>query len=134
MADTHELQEDQIVPEGPEITDATGATEPPADTPGKKPRAKRASVKGVEARVAALEQQVGALNAELGQLSQLTGQLARLSERTGRLEESAKAQAADNAAASNNGGDLAAHVRQLDDRLQKLATILTQQTWGMPRV
>ena len=134
MAETHELQQDQIVPEGPETTDATGATETPADTPDKKPRAKRASVKGVEARVAALEQQSGALNAQAEALNQLTERIARFGDRIGRLEESSKTHAADGAASSNNGGDLAERVRQMEDRLQKLATILTQQTWGMPRV
>jgi uncharacterized phage infection (PIP) family protein YhgE len=118
MAETQELQENQIVQDDPQGADAQAAESP------KKPRAKRPSVKAVENRAAELEQRI----------ETLAEQVAQLSRRLAALEESRHHSQAGDGAASLNGGDLAEHVRQLDDRLQKLANFLTQQNWGMNRV
>ena len=135
MADTQELDESMIVSEGEDQNGGgDGAmmeteTAPEAGAAPKKPRAKRASVKSVEGRVAAIEQRVEAFGQELAQLTRMTEQLAHLSGKIARLEESLEARSS-NGGSSHDGAVIADQVRQLDERLQKLAYVLAQQNWN----
>jgi phage shock protein A len=125
MADPQELQESQIVPGEPDRADAgmSAETRPHTESPGKV-SARRSMVKEVENTTADLDQRIVAL----------TEQVAELSRRIEALEAS-RDQAQADGGADHNGAqaDLAGRMRQLDERLQKLANILTQQTWGMGR-
>lgn len=134
MADTQELDESMIVSESEDQNGGGGAmmeteTAPEAGAAPKKPRAKRASVKSVESRVAAIEQRVEAFGQELAQLTRMTEQLAHLSGKIARLEESLEARSS-NGGSSHDGAVIADQVRQLDERLQKLAYVLAQQNWN----
>jgi predicted RNase H-like nuclease (RuvC/YqgF family) len=135
MADTQELDESMIVSESEDQNGSgDGAmmeteTGPEAGAAPKKPRAKRASVKSVESRVAAIEQRVEAFGQELAQLTRMTEQLAHLSGKIARLEESLEARSS-NGGSSHDGAVIADQVRQLDERLQKLAYVLAQQNWN----
>lgn len=123
MAETQELLESQVVQDESQSGDAPASVEAQADEAPKKPRARRSSVKAVENRAAELEQQIAGLTEQLGQLSR---RLAAL--------EDGQRQPQTNGAAGQNDGDLAEHVRQLDERVQKLANYMTQQNWAMNRV
>jgi predicted RNase H-like nuclease (RuvC/YqgF family) len=133
MADTQELHESMVVSEG-EDRNGDGAmmeteTASEADAAAsKKPRAKRASVKSVEGRVAAIEQRVEAVAQELAQLTRMTEQLAHLSGKIAKLEESLETRSSNGT--SHDGAVIAEQVRQLDERLQKLAYVLAQQNWN----
>lgn len=145
MADNqelHELHESQIVSEGhngdggttepyegPAAGAAQDATEQGIEAP-KKPRAKRASVKSVENRVAAIEQRVESFAQEIAQVTRITDQLARLNDKIAKLEESLSARSNNGGDAAHDGAGIADHVRQLDERLQKLAYVLAQQNWN----
>jgi predicted RNase H-like nuclease (RuvC/YqgF family) len=122
MADMQELLESQVVQEEPPQGGDAPADAQVAEAP-KRPRVKRSSVKAVENRAAELEQRIEAL----------AEQVAQFSRRVVALEES-RHQSQTHGGASHNGGDLAEHVRQLDERVQKLANYLTQQNWGVNRV
>jgi uncharacterized coiled-coil protein SlyX len=135
MADTQELDESMIVGEGEDLNgDGDGAmmeteTAPQAGAAPRKPRAKRASVKSMEGRVAAIEQRVEALAQELAQLTRMTEQLAHLSGKIAKLEESLEARS-NGGSTAHDGAGVADQVRQLDERLQKLAYVLAQQNWN----
>jgi chromosome segregation ATPase len=134
MADTQELNESMIVSED-ENADGGGATEGSEavavdGTAPKKPRAKRASVKSVEGRVAALEQRVETVAQELAQLPRMTEQLAHLGAKIAKLEEHLAARSGNGGGTSHESAGIADHVRQLDERLQKLADVLAQQNWN----
>jgi chromosome segregation ATPase len=136
MADTQELDESMIVREGEDLNgDGDGAmmeteTAPQAGAAPRKPRAKRASVKSMEGRVAAIEQRVEALAQELAQLTPMTEQLAHLSGKIAKLEESLEARSSNGGSTAHDGAGVADQVRQLDERLQKLAYVLAQQNWN----
>ena len=148
MADTQELHESQIVSEGQDIQgqdiqgqdlegqEAGESTDAPAasgaqDAPAlRKPRPKRASVKSVENRVAAIEQRVETFAHELAQLSRMTEQLAHLGGRIAKLEENLQARAGNDTGAPQDSAGITDQVRQLDERLQKLANVLAQQAWS----
>jgi uncharacterized coiled-coil protein SlyX len=136
MADTQELDESMIVGEGEDLNgDGDGAmmepeTAPQAGAAPRKPRAKRASVKSMEGRVAAIEQRVEALAQELAQLTRMTEQLAHLSGKIAKLEESLEARSSNGGGTAHDGAGVADQVRQLDERLQKLAYVLAQQNWN----
>jgi uncharacterized coiled-coil protein SlyX len=136
MADTQELDESMIVGEGEDLNgDGDGAmmeteTAPQAGATPRKPRAKRASVKSMEGRVAAIEQRVEALAQELAQLTRMTEQLAHLSGKIAKLEESLEARSSNGGGTAHDGAGVADQVRQLDERLQKLAYVLAQQNWN----
>ena len=138
MADTQELDESMIVGEGEDLNgDGDGAmmeteTAPQAGAAPRKPRAKRASVKSMEGRVAAIEQRVEALVQELAQLTRMTEQLAHLSSKIAKLEESLEARSSNGGDTAHDGAGVADQVRQLDERLQKLAYVLAQQNWNRP--
>lgn len=122
MAETQELLESQIVEEGPQTADADAEAKPTEAR--KKLRAKRPSVKAVESRAAELEQRIEAL----------AEQVAHLGRRLVALEENRRQPQPSDRSSSDDGGDLAEHVRQLDERMQKLANFVTQQNWGPNRV
>lgn len=135
MADTHELQEDQVVQGEQEVSGLTEAVEP-SEAPVRKPRAKRTSVRAVEGKLAAIEEQVEALGREVApisrlaeQIAELGRQLAQLDGRLAKFEEQRQPGAGDGHV--QDGAGLAELVRQHEERLQKLATILAQQAWGM---
>lgn len=136
MTDTQELDESMIVGEGEDLNgDGDGAmmeteTAPQAGAAPRKPRAKRASVKSMEGRVAAIEQRVEALAQELAQLTRMTEQLAHLSGKIAKLEESLEARSINGGGTAHDGAGVADQVRQLDERLQKLAYVLAQQNWN----
>jgi len=136
MADTQELDESMIVGEGEDLNgDGDGAmmeteTAPQAGAAPRKPRAKRASVKSMEGKVAAIEQRVEALAQELAQLTRMTEQLAHLSGKIAKLEESLEARSSNGGGMAHDGAGVADQVRQLDERLQKLAYVLAQQNWN----
>jgi uncharacterized coiled-coil protein SlyX len=136
MADTQELDESMIVGEDEDLNGSgDGAmmeteTAPQAGTAPRKPRAKRASVKSMEGRVAAIEQRVEALAQELAQLTRMTEQLAHLSGKIAKLEESLEARSSNGGGTAHDGAGVADQVRQLDERLQKLAYVLAQQNWN----
>lgn len=131
MAETQELQDSQIVEEGAEHAlttaddgEAAGVAAQPSAGPSTRPRARRTTVKDVENRTQDLDQRVVAL----------TEQVDELNRRIEKLEASRDGARADDGAASNGAvPDLAEQIRQLDQRLQKLANILTQQAWGVDR-
>jgi predicted RNase H-like nuclease (RuvC/YqgF family) len=142
MADTQELHESQIVSEGQDLegqdlegqnagesTDALAASEAQDAAALRKPRPKRASVKSVENRVAAIEQRVETFAHELAQLSRMTEQLAHLGGRIAKLEENLQARASNDTGVQYSAG-ITDQVRQLDERLQKLANVLAQQAWS----
>ena len=147
MADTQELHESQIVSEGQdtqgqdiqgqdlegqeagESTDAPAASGAQDAAALRKPRPKRASVKSVENRVAAIEQRVESFAQELAQLNRLTEQLAHLGGRIAKLEENLQARASNDTGVQYSAG-ITDQVRQLDERLQKLANVLAQQAWS----
>ena len=147
MADTQELHESQIVSEGQDIqgqdiqgqdlegqeagesTDAPAASGAQDAAALRKPRPKRASVKSVENRVAAIEQRVESFAQELAQLNRLTEQLAHLGGRIAKLEENLQARASNDTGVQYSAG-ITDQVRQLDERLQKLANVLAQQAWS----
>lgn len=133
MADMQELNESMIVNEetaGDEPVETYEAPEAVAVDGAalKKPRAKRVSVKSVEGKVAALEQQVETLAQELARLTSMTEQLAHLSGKIASLEESLAARSS--SGADGDGAGIAEQVRQLDERMQKLAYVLAQQNWN----
>jgi predicted RNase H-like nuclease (RuvC/YqgF family) len=143
VADTQELHESQIVSEGQDIqgqnfegqeagenTDAPAASEAQDAAAPRKPRPKRASVKSVENRVAAIEQRVEAFAQELAQLSRMTEQLAHLGGRIAKLEKNLQARAGNDTGAHQDSAGITDQVRQLDERLQKLANVLAQQAWS----
>src|SRR6202158_4656498 len=143
MADTQELHESQIVSEGQDLegqdlegqnagesTDAPAASEAQDAAAPRKPRPKRASVKSVENRVAAIEQRVEAFAQELAQLSRMAEQLAHLGGRIAKLEENLQARAGSDASGTHYDAGITDQVRQLDERLQKLANVLAQQAWS----
>lgn len=136
MADTQELDQSMIVGEGEDLNgDGDGAmmeteTAPQAGAAPRKPRAKRASVKSMESRVAAIEQRVETLAQELAQLIRMTEQLAHLSGKIAKLEESLEARSSNGGGTAHDGAGVADQVRQLDERLQKLAYVLAQQNWN----
>jgi predicted RNase H-like nuclease (RuvC/YqgF family) len=139
MADTQELDESMIVGEGEDLNgDGDGAmveTETAPQAGGaapKKPRAKRASVKSMEGRVAAIEQRMEALAQELAQLTRMTEQLAHLSGKIAKLEESLEARSSNGGGTAHDSAGIADQVRQMDERLQKLAYVLAQQNWNRP--
>ncbi len=138
MADTQELDESMIVGEGEDLNgDGDGAmmemeTAPQAAAAPKKPRAKRASVKSMEGKVAAIEQRLEAVAQELAQLSRMTEQLAHLSGKIAKLEESLEVRSTNGGGPANDSAGIADQVRQLDERLQKLAYVLAQQNWNRP--
>src|SRR5262249_24889284 len=137
MADTQELNESMIVSEEESGVDGGGATEsyeaPEAvaadGAAPKKAPARRGPVKGVEGRVAALEQRVESFAQELAQLTRMTEQFTHLGGRIARLEESVAARSSNGGGTTHDGGEIADQVRQLDERLQKLAYVLAQQNW-----
>jgi hypothetical protein len=142
MADTQELHESQIVSEGQDLegqdlegqnagesTDALAASEAQDAAALRKPRPKRASVKSVENRVAAIEQRLESFAQELAQLNRLTEQLAHLGGRIAKLEENLQARASNDTGVQYSAG-ITDQVRQLDERLQKLANVLAQQAWS----
>jgi len=141
MADTQELNESMIIGEGEDLngggdgammeTEAApeAGAAPDAVVP-RKPRAKRASVKSMEGRVAAIEQRVEAFAQELAQLTRMTEQLAHLSGKIAKLEESLEARSSNGGGTAHDGAGIADQVRQLDERLQKLAYVLAQQNWN----
>lgn len=138
MADTQELHESMIVGEGEGQGDGGGIAEtneaPEAGAAeqgaaSRKPRARRVSVKSMEGRVAAIEQRVETFAQELAQLTRMTEQLAHLSGKIARLEEKLEERPS-NGGASHDGAGIADQVRQLDERLQKLAYVLAQQNWN----
>jgi predicted RNase H-like nuclease (RuvC/YqgF family) len=143
VADTQELHESQIVSEGQDIqgqnfegqedgenTDAPAASEAQDAAAPRKPRPKRASVKSVENRVAAIEERVEAFAQELAQLSRMAEQLAHLGGRIAKLEENLQARAGSDASGTHYDAGITDQVRQLDERLQKLANVLAQQAWS----
>jgi len=136
MADTQELNESMIIGEGEDLNGGgDGAmmeteTAPQAGAAPRKPRAKRASVKSMEGRVAAIEQRVETFAQELAQLTRMTEQLANLSGKIARLEESLEARSSNGGGTAHDGAGIADQVRQLDERLQKLAYVLAQQNWN----
>jgi predicted RNase H-like nuclease (RuvC/YqgF family) len=147
VADTRELHESQIVSEGQDIqgqdiqgqdlegqnagesADAPAASEAQDAAALRKLRPKRASVKSVENRVAAIEQRVETFAQELAQLNRLTEQLAHLGGRIAKLEENLQARASNDTGVQYSAG-ITDQVRQLDERLQKLANVLAQQAWS----
>jgi predicted RNase H-like nuclease (RuvC/YqgF family) len=147
VADTRELHESQIVSEGQDIqgqdiqgqdlegqnagesADAPAASEAQDAAALRKPRPKRASVKSVENRVAAIEQRVETFAQELAQLSRMAEQLAHLGGRIAKLEENLQARASNDTGVQYSAG-ITDQVRQLDERLQKLANVLAQQAWS----
>jgi hypothetical protein len=60
----------------------------------------------------------------------LGGQVAHLSGKIAKLEETMQARAGDDASAAHHGAGITDQVRQLDERLQKLANVLAQQAWS----
>jgi hypothetical protein len=138
MTDTQELDESMIIGEGEDPnggrdgammeTETAGAA-PDAAAP-RKPRAKRASVKSMEGRVAAIEQRVEAFAQELAQFTGLTEQLAHLSGKIAKLEESLAARSSNGGGTAHDSAGIADQVRQMDERLQKLAYVLAQQNWN----
>jgi predicted RNase H-like nuclease (RuvC/YqgF family) len=138
MADTQELDESMIMGDGEDVnggsdgamieTETAGAA-PDAAAP-RKPRAKRASVKSMEARVAAIEQRVEAFAQGLAQLTGLTEQLAHLSGKIAKLEESLAARSSNGGGTVHDSAGIADQVRQMDERLRKLAYVLAQQNWN----
>jgi hypothetical protein len=138
MADTQELDESMIIGDGEDVnggsdgamieTETAGAA-PDAAAP-RKPRAKRASVRSMEARVAAIEQRVEAFAQGLAQLTGLTEQLAHLSGKIAKLEEGLAARSSNGGGTAHDGAGIADQVRQMDERLQKLAYVLAQQNWN----
>jgi uncharacterized coiled-coil protein SlyX len=137
MADTQELDESMIIGEGEDIDGGGDGAAITAETAlagaaPKKPRAKRASVKSMEGRVVAIEQRVEFIAQELAQLTRMTEQLAHLSGKIAKLEESLEARSSNGGGAVHDGAGVADQVRQLDERLQKLAYVLAQQNWNRP--
>jgi hypothetical protein len=138
MTDTQELDESMIIGEGEDPnggrdgammeTETAGAA-PDAAAP-RKPRAKRASVESMEGRVAAIEQRVEAFAQELAQFTGLTEQLAHLSGKIAKLEESLAARSSNGGGTAHDSAGIADQVRQMDERLQKLAYVLAQQNWN----
>ncbi len=124
-SDTQELREDQIVGEGQEGEEAPLSPDgqQPAAAAEKKPRAKRVSTRVVENRVVSIEQQ----------LESLIGQVAQIIQRLNRVEEIATSRPGERVSTAFHDGDLAVQVSQLDERVQKIAAILAQQNWGVPR-
>jgi hypothetical protein len=140
MADTQELDESMIIGEGEDLNGGSDGAMMETETGGaapdaaasRKPRAKRASVKSMEGRVAAIEQRVEAFAHELAQLTGLTEQLAHLSGKITKLEESLEARSSNGGGSAHDGAGIADQVRQMDERLQKLAYVLAQQNWNRP--
>lgn len=137
MADTQELDESMIVGEGDDLNGAGDGAAIETETAQagealKKPRAKRASVKSMEGRVAAIEQRMEALAQELSQVSRMDEQLAHLSGKIAKLEESLETPSNNGGGTAHDGSGIADQVRQLDERLQKLAYMLAQQNWNRP--
>jgi chromosome segregation ATPase len=138
MADTQELDESMIIGEGEDLNGGSDGAMMETETAGaapdaavsRKPRAKRASVKSMEGRVAAIEQRMEALAQELAQLTRMTEQLAHLSGKIAKLEESLEARSSNGGDTAHDGAGVADQVRQLDERLQKLAYVLAQQNWN----
>jgi hypothetical protein len=124
-SDTQELREDQIISEGVEGEEAPllPDDQPQAGALEKKPRAKRISTKAVENRVIAIEQR----------LESLAEQVAQIIHRLNRVEEVALSRPSESMIAAVHDGDLTEQVRQLDGRVQKIAAILAEQNWGVPR-
>ncbi len=143
MANAHELESAELVGEG-EDTHGEGQaggdghagllnqTSPatPADAEAlERQRARRAAFKSVESRVIALEQRAAVLAEEMGRVGEQVAQLdARLVKIEGRLE--AGLPSADGAPADL--AQVTEHLRQLDERLQKLANALAEQSWSVP--
>jgi predicted RNase H-like nuclease (RuvC/YqgF family) len=140
MADTQELDESMIIGEGEDLNGGSDGAMMETETAGaapdaaasRKPRAKRASVKSMEGRVAAIEQRAEAFAHELAQLTGVTEQLAHLSGKIAKLEESLEARSSNGAGTAHDGAGIADQVRQMDERLQKLAYVLAQQNWNRP--
>ena len=140
MADTQELHESMIVREDEgqngngDEGGAAGSYDAPeggaeaASAAPRKARAKRASVKSVEGRVEAIEQRLEAFAQELAQLTRMTEQLTHLSGKIAKLEESLETRSSNGI--SHDGAVIAEQMRQLDERLQKLAYVLAQQNWN----
>jgi predicted RNase H-like nuclease (RuvC/YqgF family) len=120
MADMRELKESMIVGEGVENEERASERGGPNDN--------ETAVTSVESRVAALEQRVESFARELAQLTRMTEQLALLSGKIASLEQSAAAHSRDGA--DRDGAGIAEQVRQLDERMQKLAVMLAQQNWN----
>jgi hypothetical protein len=140
MADTQELDESMIIGEGEDLNGGSDGAMMETETAGaatdaaasRKPRAKRASVKSMEGRVAAIEQRAEVFAHELAQLTGLTEQLAHLSGKIAKLEESLEARSSNGGGTAHDGAGIADQVRQMDERLQKLAYVLAQQNWNRP--
>jgi len=124
-SDTQELREDQIISEGAEGEEAPLLSDDQSQASAleKKPRAKRTSTKAVENRVAAIEQR----------LDSLAEQLAQIIHRLNRVEEVSLSRPSESMTTALHDGDLSEQVRQLDGRVQKIAAILAEQNWGVPR-
>jgi len=86
----------------------------------------------MEGRVAAIEQRAEAFAHELAQLTGLTEQRAHLSGKIAKLEESLEPRSSNGAGTAHDGAGIADQVRQMDERLQKLAYVLAQQNWNRP--
>lgn len=139
MADTQELDESQIVSDSQDSEGGLGSVET-GETPEasaaqdiaapKKARPKRASVKSVESRVGAIEQRVEIFAQELAQIPRIAEQLAHLSAKIAKLEEHLEARSSNGSGAAHEGAGIADQVRQLDERVQKIAYVLAQQNWN----
>ena len=140
MADTQELDESMIIGEGEDLNGGSDGAMMETETAGaapdaaasRKPRAKRASVKSMEGRVAAIEQRAEAFAQELAQVTRIAEQLAHLSGKIAKLEESLEARSSNGGGTAHDGAGIADQVRQMDERLQKLAYVLAQQNWNRP--
>lgn len=127
MAETQELQESQIVEEGSDSDNAPAGEAPGSDAqpsagPFKKSRGKRPTVKAVENKATEIEQR----------LAELADQVAQLGRRLTALEASQEGTQTDKGAGDGES-QLVAHLRQLDERVQKLADFVTEQAWATSR-
>ena len=91
-----------------------------------------AAVEQFASRLRRLRESQGITSYRLAQLTGLTEQLAHLSGKIAKLEESLEARSSNGAGTAHDGAGIADQVRQMDERLQKLAYVLAQQNWNRP--
>jgi hypothetical protein len=108
---------------------ADGSLLSTSETASNEPHAGSVPASSLEPRLAALEQQARAFMDAAGRIGRITEQFEALTSRLARLEDRSEHQSANDGAA-RDGSQLAERVRQLDERLQNLSTLLAEQNWS----
>lgn len=88
------------------------------------------SPRSLEARIAALELAARSFTDAASRISRIAEQVAALNGRISRLESVSRAHSANDAEAAPGGSQMDEKLRQLDERLQKLANALAEQNWS----